>query len=141
MKPLIYIISLLAIMLLLTGFINERWQDYSGQIGKTTVSNKVAGSDWQWVLATHRSEAAKLTAFAETYNKIAYQPDLSQDDLCQELEQAATVAIEQTNKSFYGLYEVECITDVTDSAPGIKMVIYPKVRWDYRFIITFKPTP
>ena len=140
MRILIHIISLLAIMLLLTGFINEWWQDSVVQIGKTTVSSTVEGSDWNRVIATHRSEATTLVAFAETYNKIAYQPGRSQDDLCQELEPAATAAIEQTSKSFRGLYEVECITDVTASPPGIKMVIYPQVRYDYRFIIAFMPT-
>ena len=70
MKPLITIITLAAVATLLTGF-TDQWKDQTYQIGKTSVSIIAAGSDEQWILALHRSEALKMKEYANTYNNIA----------------------------------------------------------------------
>ena len=92
------------------------------------------------MLAVHRSEAVKMKDYADTYNKIVYEDNLPQTKICIELEKTALKAIQQREKSFAGLHEVKCTADTTGKAPELKMTIYPQVRFDYRFIITYKPT-
>ena len=139
MKPLITIITLAAVATLLTGF-TDQWKDQTYQIGKTSVSIIAAGSDERWILALHRSEALKMKEYANTYNNIVYNGNLPQTEICAELERTAIIAIQQREKSFVGLHEVKCTVATTGKAPELKMTIYPQVRFDYRFIITFIPT-
>ena len=143
MKFITQTLLLLTVAALLSGFQGGpqgSWQDRVEEVGETTVSILAAGTDFDWILSLHRSEAYKLGEFVETYNTIAYKQGVPQAELCQELEQAAVVAIEQRAKAFYGLYDVECKTDRTGLAPSLQMHIWPKVSWGYRFLITFEQT-
>ena len=77
--------------------------------------------------------------YADTYNKIVYDGNLPQTEICTELKKTAIKAIRQREKSFIGLHEVKCTVDTTGNAPELKMTIYPQIRHDYHFSITFKP--
>ena len=136
MKPQITII-LVAVATLLTGF-TDQWKDQTYQIGNTSVSIVAAGSDERLILAVHRSEAVKMKSFADTYNNIAYNGDRPQTEICTNLKKAANEDLNKREKSFANMYEITC-TESTGKAPELKMTIYPQVRFDYRFIITFIP--
>ena len=142
MRVLTQTLLILTVALLFPGYVNatDPWKDRVEQVEKTTVSVLVAGTDFNWTTNLHRSEAYKLGEFVETYNSIAYKQGPSQAELCEELKQAAVVAIEQRVKSFYGLYEVECKLDRTGLAPSLIMDIWPQTTWVYRFLITFEQT-
>ena len=140
MKPLITIVLSLAMATFLTGFA-DAWKNQTYQVGETTVTIIANGSDERDMLANHRSEALEMKSFADTYNKIVYNGNRPQTEICAELKKAANEDLQQREKSFANMYEVICTKATTGNAPVLKMEIYPKVMWDYRFAITFKPTP
>lgn len=140
MKPQITIVILVAAATFLTGYVDQ-WRDQTYQVGKTSVSILAAGSDERWMLAVHRSEAVKMKDYADTYNKIAYDDNLPQTEICAKLEKTALKAIQRREKSFAAQHKVKCTADTTGKAPELKMTIYPQVRYDYHFLITFKPAP
>ena len=139
MKPLITIAAILTLAGLLTG-LTDFWTDHVVHIGKTSVYNTAIGSDVHRIVALHRAEAEKLSDFANSYNKIAYNSDQSQSEICVELEKSAIEAIKQREKSFSNKFEVKCTHDTTTQAPELEMIIWPQIRHDYRFKITFVPT-
>ena len=139
MRFLTQTLLLLTIAVFLSGF-QGSWHDRVEQVGESTVSVLAAGTDFDWISNLHRSEAYKLGDFVEIYNTIAYKQGTPQAELCQELKQAAVVAIEQREKTFYGLYEVKCQPDRTGLAPSLIMDIWPKASRGYRFLITFEQT-
>ena len=140
MKLLIKSVLILTVALFLSGYPGA-WQDQVSQVGKSTVKILSVGSDTHWISFIHRSEAIKLGDFVETYNTIAYKQGPSQDELCQELKQAAVVAIEQREKTFYGMYDVECTQGKSGLATGLEMDIWPQTFYGYRFKLTFEQTP
>ena len=139
LKLLLSSLSLLVSFTLLTGFI-DIWQDTTIQVGQTSVNNSAIGSDVHRIIGLHRDEAIKLNDFAEIYNKIAYDQKRSQAERCEALIPAAINSIQQREKSFAGMHEANCTPDATVEVPELQMIIWPHIRFDYRFIITFKPT-
>lgn len=139
MKPLITIALSLAIATFLTGYV-DLWKNQKFQVGDTTVTINANGSDERDMLATHRIAATQMKSFADTYNHIAYTGNLPQTEICANLKKAANEDLKQREKSFAHMYDITC-TEATGKAPELKMTIYPQVSWDYRFAVTFKPTP
>ena len=140
MKLLIKSALILTVALLLSGYPGI-WDDQIMQVKKTTVKILSVGSDTHWISSWHMDEAIKLGEFVEKYNSVAYKQGPSQDALCQELKKAAVVAIEQREKTFYGLYDVTCKPDRTGLAPRLEMDIWPQTFYGYRFKLTFEQTP
>lgn len=140
MKPLITIALSLAIATFLTGYA-DLWENQKYQVGDTTVKINANGSDERDMLAGHRISAKEMKSFAGTYNNIAYTGDLPQAEICANLKKAANEDLQQREKSFANMYDIKCTEATTEKAPTLKMEIYPNVSWDYRFAITFKPTP
>lgn len=140
MKTFITLPAIVFSVLLLTGF-DGFWKDSVEQVGKTSVYNTAIGSDVHLIQPVHRHEAEAMVAFAETYNRIAYNSALSQSKRCTQLEEAGIEALKQREKSFADQYEVTCKPATGESAPELVMTIWPQVRHSYRFIITYRPTP
>lgn len=140
MKTLITIALSLAMAAFLTGY-GDAWKNQKYQVGDTTVTIIANGSDERDMLAVHRSAATEMKSFADTYNNIAYNIDRPQAEICANLKKAANEDLQQREKSFANMYDITCTEATTGKAPALMMEIYPKVSWDYRFAITFKPTP